>query len=425
MTMNLLRLSLHRLTPLLLLVIAAACAPRGATYPPGTLPAPVAPPPGANPKAGTAPATPSRATDLPIRAIAVAPPPADAALAGFVRSCPALLARDDRSGLTLAGDWAAACAAARSAVDSAAFFAANFTAVAVGDAQAGFSTGYYEPEIAGARSHLPGYDVPLYRRPADLIEIDLGNFAADLKGRKLRGRIDGKSVVPYPDRAAIMAGALTGRGLELAWAADAYEAFFLEIQGSGRLRLPDGGIMRVGYASQNGRDYVAIGRVLLDRGALQKGQVSMDSILAWLRSHPAEAPALLAANPSVVFFRELTDARADDGPIGAMGVGVTPRVSVAADPAYIPLGAPLLVETTLGGQPFSAVLVAQDTGGAIKGANRIDLFLGAGTEARALAGAQAARAQVLVLLPNAAAARLAARHAPGAATAAPQSPGAR
>ncbi len=415
-------LTMHRLVPLMMLALVAACAPRGGASPPDTLPAPVARPQGATPKAVVTGAGPSRAVDLPIRAVPFALPVApDAALAGFVRSCSALLTREDRSGLTLAGDWAAACAAARTARDSAGFFAANFTMVSVGDAEAGFSTGYYEPEISGARSHLPGFDVPLYRRPADLIEIDLGNFAADLKGRKLRGRIDGKTVVPYPDRAAIMAGALAGRGLELAWAADPYEAFFLEIQGSGRLRLPDGGIMRIGYASQNGRDYVAIGRVLLGRGALQKGQVSMDSILAWLRSHPVEAPALLAANPSVVFFRELNGARADDGPIGAMGVAVTPRVSVAADPAYIPLGAPLLVETTLGGQPLSAVLVAQDTGGAIKGANRIDLFLGAGPEARALAGTQAARARVLLLLPNVAAARLADRQA----AAAPPTPGVR
>ncbi len=284
---------------------------------------------------------------------------------------------------------------------------AHFSAVAIGDANAGFSTGYYEPEIAGARRPLPGYAVPLYRRPADLIEVDLGAFAADLKGRKLRGRIEGAALQPYPDRAAIMAGALAGKGLELAFAADPFEAFFLEIQGSGRLRLPDGGIMRIGYASQNGRGYVAIGRVLLDRGELQKGQVSMDSILAWLRSHPAEAPALLAANPSVVFFREITGTSVDSGPIGAMGVAVTARVSVAADPAFVPLGAPLLVETTLGGQPFTATMVAQDTGGAIKGANRIDLFLGAGPQARALASSQAARARILVMLPKVAAARLA------------------
>ena len=156
--------------------------------------------------------------------------------------------------------------------------------------------------------------------------------------------------------------------------------------------LPDGSIMRIGYASQNGRKYVAIGKVLIDQGKLPKGGASMDAILGWLRSHPAEAPAILAANPSVVFFRELTG----EGPVGAMGVAVTPNVSVAADPAFIPLGAPLLVETTLpGGAPLAALMVAQDTGGAIKGANRIDLFRGSGDKARAEAGAQAAKARIV------------------------------
>lgn len=332
---------------------------------------------------------------------------ASAALAAFRKSCPSLRKREDRSGLTEAGDWDAACAAAATA-DPTKFFATHFRAIAIGgEPGKGFATGYYEPEIAGVRVATPGYPIPFYRRPPDLVEADLGAFAKDLKGRKIRGRIAGKALVPYPDRAAIDAGALTGKGLELAWAADPYEAFFLEIQGSGRLRLPDGGIMRIGYDSQNGRDYVAIGRVLVDRGDLPKGGVNMDAILGWLRSHPRDAPALLAANPSYVFFREITAAKGDDGPIGAMGVAVTPGVSVAADSAYIPLGAPLVVQTTLPGNiPLTALMVAQDTGGAIKGANRIDLFRGAGATARAEAGAQAATAQVLVLIPTAAAARL-------------------
>lgn len=349
-----------------------------------------------------------RAADLPVNAAARAQiSGVDAALVAFRRSCPALLGREDRSGLTLPADWHAACTAAATATDPDAFFAAEFTAVAVGAPPgAGFTTGYFEPEIAGSRTPAPEFTVPLYRRPPDLIEVDLGSFAKDLKGRKLRGRIDGASLKPYATRGEIMAGALTGKGLELAWAADPYEAFFLEIQGSGRLRLPDGSVMRIGYDSQNGRDYVAIGKVLLDNGDLPKGGVSMDSIIAWLRANPAKAPAILAANPSVVFFREITG----EGPIGALGIPVTPRVSVAADPAFIPLGAPLQVVTRLsGGRPLAAMMVAQDTGGAIKGANRIDLFMGAGTEARADAGAQAATADIAILLPRTAAARLLAR----------------
>jgi membrane-bound lytic murein transglycosylase A len=318
-----------------------------------------------------------------------------------------LLRREDRSGLTKAADWQSACATAADATDADAFFATEFTAVAVGTPPGvGFTTGYFEPEIAGSRTAAPGFAVPLYRRPPDLIEVDLGRFASDLTGRKLRGRIEGASLKPYPTRDEIMAGALAGKGLELAWAADPYEAFFLEIQGSGRLRLPDGSVMRIGYDNQNGRDYVAIGKVLLDNGDLPKGGVSMDSIIAWLRANPTKAPAVLAANPSVVFFREVIG----EGPIGALGIPVTPRVTVAADPAFIPLGAPLRVVTRLSGdRPLAALMVAQDTGGAIKGANRIDLFMGAGAEARADAGGQAAAADIAILLPRAAAARLLAR----------------
>jgi membrane-bound lytic murein transglycosylase A len=349
-----------------------------------------------------------RAADLPVSAAAKAEVSGvDAALVAFRRSCPALLRREDRSGMTVAADWQAACTAATTATDAGAFFAAEFTAVAVGAKPgAGFTTGYFEPEIAGSRTPAPGFAVPLYRRPSDLIEVDLGSFGGDLKGRKLRGRIDGTSLKPYATRGEIMAGALAGKGIELAWAADPYEAFFLEIQGSGRLRLPDGSMMRIGYDSQNGRDYVAIGKVLLDNGDLPKGGVSMDSIIAWLRANPTRAPEVLAANPSVVFFREITG----EGPIGALGIPVTPRVSVAADPAFIPLGAPLQVITRLSGdRPLAAMMVAQDTGGAIKGANRIDLFMGAGVQARADAGAQAAAADIAILLPRAAAARLLAR----------------
>ena len=376
---------------LLLAILLAGCAPHLAKAPPTAI---------------KPPAAAARAADLAIVPAALPGGDFTGALAAFRKSCPSLVKREDRSGLTRAGDWDAACAAAASA-DPAGFFTTWFTPVAIAGG-AGFATGYYEPEIAASRQRDAGHSTPFYRRPPDLIEADLGSFSADLKGRKLRGRIDGNRLVPYPDRAAIMAGALAGKGLELAWAADPYEAFFLEIQGSGRLRLPDGGIMRIGYDSQNGRDYVAIGKVLRDRGDLKQGGVNMDSILGWLRSNPAKAPALLAANPSQVFFREITGARGDDGPIGAIGVAVTPQVSVAADPAFIPLGAPIFVSTTMAGnRPLAAMMVAQDSGGAINGANRIDLFRGTGDTARAEAGAQAAAARVVVLIPKPAAARLA------------------
>lgn len=376
------------------LLLLAACAQRPA--PPRAATPAIAPPPSVATPA-EAPPPPKRAAELPLAYVAMPDlPGADDALAAFRASCPALLRREDRSGLAEPKAWGRACTAAAAATDAAGFFRDNFRAVTVA-AGTGFATGYYEPEIAGSRAAAPGFAVPLYRRPPDLVEVDLGRFAADLKGRKLRGRLDGSALVPYWTRGEIMAGALAGRGLELAWAADPYEAFFLEIQGSGRLRLPDGAIMRLGYDSQNGRDYVAIGRVLIERGALPKGGATMETILAWLRGHPDEAPAILAANPSHVFFREITG----PGPIGAMGVALTPGTSVAADPAFVPLGAPLLVTTTLpGGVPLVQAMVAQDTGGAIKGANRIDLFRGAGATARAEAGALAAAATVVVLLPK-------------------------
>jgi membrane-bound lytic murein transglycosylase A len=325
-----------------------------------------------------------------------------AALAAFRAACPALARRDDRSGLTRADDWAAPCTAAASVNDPVRFFNDHFTAIQLGDGK-GFATGYFEPEIAASRVPASGYATPFYKRPADLVEADLGAFRNEWKGRTLRGRLQGSKLVPYPDRAAIAAGALKGKGLELAWAGDANEAFFLEIQGSGRLRLPDGNIMRIGYDSQNGRDYVAIGKVLLDRGDLPKGGVSMDSILGWMRANPEKAPALRAANPSQIFFRELTDLRPDQGPIGAMGHPLTPGVSAAVDPVFTPMGAPLIVERP--GQP-PVIQVAADTGGAIRGAGRIDMFKGPGAAGAAAASNLASPIQILILLPKTAAERL-------------------
>ncbi len=387
-----------RIAALASLLLLAACA--GKPERPAVTPsAPVAP---AEPVAAL-----TRAADAPLAATALPPlPSAEAALAGFRRSCPGLLRREDLSGLTQTADWQAACAAAASVARgqpaAEAFFRSQFRGISVAGG-AGFTTGYYEPEIAASLTRQPGYAVPLYRRPPDLIDVPLGNFVASLRGRTVRGRVEGTRLVPYAARADIDA-VLAGRGLELAWAADPYEAFFLEIQGSGRLRLPDGRIMRIGYDGQNGRDYLAIGRLLIEQGRLERGKAGMKEILAWLRANPADAPAVLNANPSKIFFRELKG----DGPVGAMGVPVVGGTSVAADPAFIPLGAPLLVETTrsLDGAPFTALMVAQDTGGAIKGANRIDLFLGAGEAAAAQAGAQAAPARLILLLPISAAARL-------------------
>lgn len=322
------------------------------------------------------------------------------ALQAFRTSCPGLMARADQSGLTRGSDWNSACAAASSWPDASAseFFVRYFEAVQVGDGTA-FVTGYYEPEIAGSRTRQPGYQVPIYRRPPDLIDVNLGLFSDSLKGKTIRGKVQGSAFVPFEERAQIVSGSLAGRGLELAWAADPVEFFFLQVQGSGRLLLPDGGVMRIGYDGQNGRDYVGIGKLMKDRGLIQAG--SMQDIMAWLRAHPVEGAAIMNENKSFVFFRELSGG----GPLGAMGVPVTAEATLAADPKYVPLGAPVLL--SLDRAEPNGIWIAQDTGGAIKGANRFDSFWGAGERARGIAGGMSARGSALILLPIGSAARLA------------------
>ena len=316
---------------------------------------------------------------------------ATAARSAFVASCPALLRRTDASGLTRTADWQPACDAARAGGDARTFFARHFEAVQVGEGKL-FATGYYEPEIRGSRDRRSGYEVPIYARPTELIDVDLGQFSADLKGRKLRGRVNGTSLVPFYDRTAIEQGALDGNAPILAWGADPVEVFFLQIQGSGRVRLPDGSFMRIGYDSQNGRDYTGIGALMKTRGLLGTGQTSMQGIVAWLHAHPAEGQAIMRENRSFVFFREL-----DGPPVGALGYPVSGGVSVAADPKFVPLGAPVFLSADRA--DAAGLWVAQDTGGAIKGANRFDTYWGAGAAAEATAGGMAAHGIAFLLLP--------------------------
>ncbi|HEX8261875.1 MAG TPA: murein transglycosylase A [Allosphingosinicella sp.] len=324
------------------------------------------------------------------------------ALEAFRISCPALLQRSDPSGLTRPEDWREACSAAGPADtrSASAFFAEHFETVRVGDGAA-FVTGYYEPEIAGSRTRQPGYEVPVYRKPPDLVEVDAAT--AEAAGTPRRGRLENGVIVPYYDRAEIEDGALAGRGLEIAWAADPIDLFFLQIQGSGRLRLPDGDVMRIGYAGQNGRDYVGIGRLMRERGLLEPGRTTMQDLVAWLRAHPEEGRAIMRENKSYVFFQELTGA----GPLGALGLPVTARATVAADPKFVPLGAPVILE--LDRTEANGLWIAQDTGGAIKGSNRFDTFWGAGVEAARIAGGMQGRGRAWLLLPKGTLARL---HAP-------------
>lgn len=284
-----------------------------------------------------------------------------------------------------AGDWSAPCVLAAllpPGDDGAArdYFEANFQPYQVlnNDQPEGLFTGYYEPELRGSRQCLPPYTVPLYRLPPELAVRDKP---------------------PFPDRAAIDQGALLGRGLELACVDSAIDAFFLHIQGSGRVNLAEGGVLRVNVAGQNGHPYVAIGREMLKDGLLAAGKVSMQSIRAWLAANPEAAPGIMARNPSYVFFREVFLAP-EEGPLGAEGVPLTPARSLAVDRRFLAYGVPLWLDTDSPLGRLQRLVVAQDTGGAIRGPVRGDLFWGWGEQAGDLAGRMANRGRYWVLLPR-------------------------
>lgn len=323
---------------------------------------------------------------------------AEAARLSFIESCPKLLSRADGSGI--AADWTIACAAAPGwAGDPVGFFVGHFESAVVGDGAA-FLTGYFEPRIAGVRKRRDGYDVPVYGLPADLIRDP--QWAGD--GRGPLGRIGEAGVfAAYHERSEIVGGALDGKAPVIGWAKDPVDFFFLQIQGSGQLIGPDGEVVRIGYAGQNGREYVAIGRVLRERGVFAPGEATMQGIIGWLRANPDEADAVMNANKSWVFFRELTG----DGPLGALGVPVRAHASVAADPRFVPLGAPVYIDAAH--DEADGLWIAQDTGGAIKGANRFDTFWGAGDEAKRIAGGMSSEASAILLLPRGTLARLAAK----------------
>ena len=385
----------QKLAGLAVLALLASCvAPSGEPPAPAPTPAP------ANAIAAGLHAGPE------IRDLRLAAPDAEAALASFRESCPKLLIRTDASGLTRTEDWQPACAAAATwpRGEAQRFFESQFEAITVGEGTS-FATGYFEPEIAGSRLHRPGYDVPVYGLPPDLVRAWPDETPAEQRtGRAPLGRFDetGK-FVPYYTHAEIADGALAGRGLEIAWAADPIEFFFLQIQGSGRLISPEGEVIRIGYAGQNGHGYTAIGALMRERGLIGDGTpyaTSMQGIVQYLRDHPEEGRAIMRENESWVFFRELTG----DGPLGALEVPVRRGSSVAADPNFVPLGAPVFLQ--MDRNEADGLWIAQDTGGAIKGANRFDTFWGAGDDAETIAGGMSARGQALLLLPKGTLARL-------------------
>ncbi|HVF64030.1 MAG TPA: murein transglycosylase A [Casimicrobiaceae bacterium] len=271
----------------------------------------------------------------------------------------------------------------------------------------GLVTGYYEPMLEGSRMRTDRYRTPLYGVPDDLVVVDLASLHPELAGKRVRGRLEGRRVVPYPPRGEIEKGHAPLAGKAIAWIADPLDAFFLQIQGSGRIALAEGGTLRLGYADQNGHPYRAIANVLIARGEMTLAQASLQSIREWAKSHPADVPALLDENPSYVFFRELPaplpgtlDARID-GPHGSLGVPLLARRTIAVDARSIPLGAPVWIATRspVTGAPIERLVLAQDTGGAIRGAVRADFFWGSGRDAEDEAGRMRERGRLWMLWP--------------------------
>ncbi len=264
----------------------------------------------------------------------------------------------------------------------------------------GTLTGYYVPELDGSRQRTERFKNPLYRVPDDMLVVDLRSIYPELGDYRLRGRVEGRKVVPYWKRSEINGEKRPLAGYEMLWVEDPVELFFLQVQGSGRIRLPDGEMVMVHYADQNGHPYRSIGKLLLDRGAMQRNQMSMQNIKAWALKNPGEVAQLLGENPSYIFFEEL-----DPGvvtPPGALGVPLTPGSSMAVDSRYVPLGAPVFIDTNwpASSEPMRRLMVAQDTGGAIKGVVRGDFFWGVGSEAGAQAGRMKQDVSYWVLLPR-------------------------
>ena len=264
----------------------------------------------------------------------------------------------------------------------------------------GTITGYYVPELNGSRIRTQRYTNPIYSVPDDLLTIDLRSVYPELEGYRLRGRLEGNRVVPYYTRFELDQNTDTLNGNELLWVEDPVELFFLHIQGSGSIRFDNGENVMINYGNQNGHPYRSIGKLLIERGEMTLNQMSMQNIRAWAKQNPDQVEKLLGENPSYIFFRELPAEMTT--PPGSLGVPLTPEVSIAIDPRTIPLGAPVFLSTTwpYNPKPLNRLMVAQDTGGAIKGAVRADFFWGMGHEAGALAGKMKQDGRMWVLLPR-------------------------
>ncbi|MEW6414707.1 MAG: murein transglycosylase A [Pseudomonadota bacterium] len=400
-------MKLFRASPWLIALLFPACG----VLPPAPTPAP-------RPAPESVPSVPPAPLPTPAAAFPTLKPVAWAALASwqddaageawpaFLQSCSTLVKRSA---------WQAICAEAMAmpAPDDAtarAFFEQRFQpylATQEDGSEEGLITGYYEPLLKGDRVRTERARYPLYAVPDDLVTVDLASVYPELKNLRLRGRLAGNRLVPYATRKEIDAADGNGpgkpngfKGRAIAWAEDPVDLFFLQIQGSGRIELPDGTHLRVGYADQNGHPYQSIGKLLVERGELKLEEASMQGIKDWGARNPDKLPELLAANPSYVFFRELPNGL--PGPLGALGVPLTAGRSIAVDPRFIPLGAPVFLATTQPNspEPLNRLVMAQDTGGAIRGGVRADFFWGFGDAAGERAGRMKQRGRMWVLLPK-------------------------
>jgi membrane-bound lytic murein transglycosylase A len=335
----------------------------------------------------------------------------EAAWPAFRIGCRALVADPKTQSVWQTPCDASANVDASSAAGVRTFFETHFIPYRVAAADGrdvGRVTGYYEPLLKGSRGRTPQFAVPLYAPPDDLLTVDLAELYPELKDKRVRGRVDGKKVVPYWTRADIERGVVALPARALVYVADPVEAFYFEIQGSGRIELADGSVIRLGYADQNGHPYHSIARVLIDRGDLPQERASLAGISAWARAHPEATRALLDENPSYVFFREVPtpapgtlDAQID-GPIGSLGVPLLAQRSIAVDPRAVPLGAPVFLATTmpLSKVPLERLVMAQDTGGAIRGVVRADYFWGFGPQAGREAGRMLQDGRMWLLWPK-------------------------
>ncbi len=290
----------------------------------------------------------------------------DAALKVFLSTCPDM--KDP--------DWLSLCALATNQKNARTFFELFFRPVLIEDGEPMLFTGYFEPELNGSLTRTPEFKYPLYRKPPEVRNGQTFFSRAQIEEQNL----------------------LAGRGLEIAWIDDPVDVFFLHIQGSGRVRLPDGNLIRVGYGGKNGHDYRSVGQELVRRGVYAAHQVSAQVIRNWVKRNPVEGAELLRHNPSYVFFREVTSVPATRGPLGAMNRSITTMRSIAVDPAFVPLGAPVWIEKG-GSDPLRRLMIAQDTGSAIKGAQRADIFYGTGEEAGLEAGKIRDPGRMMVLMP--------------------------